>query len=195
MPILRVLLRPRLWTWLTGLALYVAIVGSCQFAFSESWMPGPCTRLDRHWDRLVDWLRSGKEPLGVYFLSIELKRLAATAAVIVLLSVAFGWSILLQRPFRFHVRLRTQMIAIALLACAWVGGKEIWIMWDRFDDHINMIDYCSGMSRALLTPDLPIDPEELRMTRELADQYKAAAEEHRKAIWRPWSQVEVKLPL
>ena len=141
MPILRVLLRPSLWTWLTGLALYVAIVGLCQFAFSDCWMPFGCMPLVPPWDRLVDWFRSGTEPLGDYFYPIELKRLAGTVAAIVLLSVAFGWSILLQRPFRFHVRLRTQMIAIALLACAWVGGKEIWILWEQFDDHTKHIDY------------------------------------------------------
>jgi hypothetical protein len=185
----------RWWPWLRTSAiatpLGITVVGMCQFAFSDTYRHGLCSPLASPWVRLCFWLRSGRqEPLLDLLSPSELERLAWTAGSSVLLGVVLVLSIGRQRPIRYRLHLRDMMIAVAILACAWLGGREVWSMWKRWDDCHMAVEYCSLMEVAMRAPEPSDPPKYSYMLHAEAENYSQAKRKYQHAMWRPWVDME-----
>jgi hypothetical protein len=118
-------------------ALGVAVIGLGQFAFSSVLRPGDCVPTSSPWNRLCYWVESGgKYTLSDFFDRHDLRRLTATMLAVIILSGMFAWSIRAGGPVRLRpfLRVRTLVIAIAVAAIALVEAREVWAMWERWDN-------------------------------------------------------------
>jgi hypothetical protein len=82
------------------------------------------------------------------------------------------------------------MLAVAIVPCGWLGGREVWSMWQRWDDCHIAVEYCSIMEQAMRTPDPSDPPEYSDMLQARAEEYSQAKRKYQHAMWRPWVYVE-----
>jgi hypothetical protein len=65
----------------------------------------------------------------------EIQRFCATLAGVVFLGLLLSWSIWSMRPFKLTLglRIRTMMLAIAIVPLELTGGMAVWNGWAEWD--------------------------------------------------------------
>jgi hypothetical protein len=108
----------------------------------------------------------------------------------------FAFSIGRRRTLRCSMHLRTLMITVAVLPFAWLGGREVWTMWCRWDDCYYAVEYFSMMEGSIRLPEPSDTSESSDMLQAMAESqaeaewYSRAKLKYQYAMWRPWVYVE-----
>jgi hypothetical protein len=188
----------RRWTWLRtfvlAVCLGVAIVGMCQFALTDVRPLGSCAGIQSPARTVVDWLEMGRpEPLLAYFGYHAKVRFLWTSLAIILLAGMLAWSLYTQRPIRGRLRLRTLMIAVAILPISWVGAGKVWVMWHRWEQAWRMVDYftlleddSAYMADSMASGDPADEAEVAQFRKTLSDEYQAGRRRYLYLLWHPW---------
>jgi hypothetical protein len=175
---------PTLRTTLIAVALFVSAVGMGQFAFTE-WSE-PCLRVPSPYERLCEWLREGRRgPVSHVLGPQELKRLAGHSLSISILGLMLVISIRAQRPLRLRLHLRTLMVFVAVLPLGYLGGREVWLTWERWDEYQHRIQRCLNMEEWARRKNPSATPELAAIERQAAPEYRLERERLQRAMWSP----------
>jgi hypothetical protein len=173
---------PTLRTTFIAVTLFVITVGMAQFAFTD-WSE-PCLRIPSPYQRLCEWLREGRRgPLSHVLGPQELKRLAGLSLSLSVLGSMLVISIRAQRPLRLN--LRTLMVLVAVLPLGYLGGREVWLTWERWDDYQHRIQRCWNMEEWAQRRNPSETPELAAVKRQAALDYGLERERLQRAMWSP----------
>ena len=173
---------PTLRTTFIAVTLFVIAVGMAQFAFAE-WSE-PCLRIPSPYERLCEWLRGGGPgPLSQVLGPHELKRLASLSLSMSVLWLMLVISIRAQRPLRLN--LRTLMVLVAVLPLGYLGGREVWLTWERWDEYQHRIQRCWNMEEWARRKSPSETPELAAVKRQAALDYGLERERLQRAMWSP----------
>ena len=185
---------PTLRTTFIAVTLFVIAVGMAQFAFTD-WSE-PCLRIPSPYQRLCEWLRDGRRgPLSQVLGPHELKRLASFSLSMSVLGLMLVISIRAQRPLRLN--LRTLMVLVAVLPLGYLGGREVWLTWERWDDYQHRIQRCWNMEEWAQRRNPSETPELAAVKRQAALDYGLERERLQRAMWSPkfWLALVSQRPL
>jgi len=173
---------PRLRTTFIAVMLFVLALGMAQFAFTD-WSE-PCLRIPSPYQRLCEWLVQGRRrPVSHVLGPRELKRLAMLSVSIFVLLLMLVISIRSQRPVRLRLNIRTLMLLVAVLPLAYLGGRKVWLTWERWDEYQHRIQRCSDME-AWANRNSPSEtPELVAVRRRAAMDYATERERLERAVW------------
>ena len=175
---------PTLRTTFIAVTLFVIAVGMAQFAFTE-WSE-PCLRIPSPYQRLCEWLRAGgRGPLSHVLGPQELQRLAGLSLSISILGLLFVISIRAQRPLRLRLHLRTLMVLVAVLPLGYLGGREVWLTWERWDEYQHRIQRCWNMEEWAQRKSPSETPELAAVKRQAALDYGLERGRLQRAMWSP----------
>jgi hypothetical protein len=175
---------PTLRTTFIAVTLFVSAVGMAQFAFTE-WSE-PCLRFPSPYQRLCEWLREGRRgPLSHVLGPQELKRLAGLSLSISVLGLMLVISIRAQRPLQLRLHLRTLMVLVAVLPLGYLGGREVWLTWERWDEYQHRIQRCLNMEEWARHKNASETPELAATKRQAALDYGLERERLQRATWSP----------
>jgi hypothetical protein len=175
---------PALRTTLIAVTLFVIAVGMAQFAFTE-WSE-PCLRIPSPYERLCEWLRDGRRsPPSRVLDPQEFERLARFAISISVIGLMLVLSIRAQRPVRLRLNLRRLMLLVAVLPLGYLGGREVWLMWDRWDEYQHRIQRCWDIEQRAQCKNPSDTPESAALKRRAALDYGLERERLQRAMWSP----------
>jgi hypothetical protein len=173
---------PTLRTTFIAVTLFVIAVGIAQFAVTE-WSE-PCLRIRSPYQRLSEWLRDGgREPLSQVLGPRELKRLASLSLSMSVLWLMLVISIRAQRPLRLH--LHTLMVLVAILPFGYLGGRQVWLMWERWDEYEHRIQRCWNTEEWAQRKNPSDTPEVAAVKRQAALDCGLERERLQRAVWSP----------
>ena len=185
---------PTLRTTFIAVTLFVITVGMAQFAFTD-WSE-PCLRIPSPYQRLCEWWRDGgRGPLSHVLGPQELKRLAGLSLSLSLLGLLLVISIRAQRPLRLH--LHTLMVLVAILPFGCLGGRQVWLMWERWDEYEHRIRRCWNMEEWAQRKNPSDTPDVAAVKRQAALDYGLERERLQRAVWSPkfWLALVSQRPL
>jgi hypothetical protein len=175
---------PTLRTTFIAVMLFVSAVGMAQFAFAE-WSE-PCLRIPSPYERLCEWSRQGRRgPLSQVLGPQELQRLAGLVLSTSVLGLMLVISIRAQRPVRLRFNLRTFMIFIAFLPLGYLGGRVVWLTWERWAEYQHRIEHCLNMEDWAQRKSPAETPDLAATKRQAALDYGQERERLQRAIWSP----------
>src|SRR5262249_6467575 len=123
---------PTLRTTLIAVMLIVTALGLAQFAVTDQSLP--CFGVPSPYQRLCEWLREGRrKPLSQVLPTRDIERFAWFSFSMAVLGLMLVSSIRAQRPLRLRLHVRTLMVVVAILPFGYLGGRQVWVMWQRWD--------------------------------------------------------------
>jgi hypothetical protein len=167
-----------------AMMFFVIAVGMAQFAFSE-WSE-PCLRIPSPYERLCEWFRGSRRgPLSELLGPQELERLAGRSLCLSLLGLLLVISIRAQRPLRLQLNLRTLMVFVAVLPLGYLGGRDLWLAWERWDGYQHRIERCGNMEEWAQRKYPSETPELAAVKRQAALDSRREKERLQHAFWSP----------
>jgi len=171
-------------TTFIALMLIVTALGLAQFAVTDQSLP--CFKVPSLYQRLCEWLREGRQkPLSQVLPTRDMERFAQFSFSMAVLGLMLVSSIRAQRPLRLRLHVRTLMVVVAILPFGYLGGRQVWVMWQRWDAFHQKYHLCLLMEEWARMEHPGETPGVAAMRRKAAMEYGLESEKYQRAVWSP----------